>query len=50
VILWHHSWRVTGHVRTIHRGTPQERKVWVREHVKGHGPLIEKDRVYRLSR
>lgn len=52
IVMWTHRWRVTGHVRTLHRGTPQERTTWVREYVKGPAdrPIIEKDRVYRLSR
>jgi hypothetical protein len=52
VVMWNHRWLVRGHLRTIHKGTPQERKVFVREHVKGpeNMPLISKDRVYRLSR
>jgi hypothetical protein len=51
-IMWSHRWRVREHERTLHRGTPQERKITVREHVKGPDsmPLIEKDRVYRLGR
>lgn len=49
---WNHRWEVVGHPRTIHRGTPQERVVQVKPHVKGPewAPLIKKDRVYRLAR
>lgn len=51
-ILWSHRWRVREHERTLHRGTPDERVIVVREHIKGpeHLPLLEKDRVYRLRR
>jgi hypothetical protein len=49
---WTHRWRVRPHMRTIHRGTAQERQVPVRAHVKGPdwAPLVDKDKVYRLSR
>lgn len=51
-VMWSHRWKVRGHQRTLHRGTPQERTIWVREYEKGPegAPLIEKDRVYRLAR
>lgn len=51
-IMWSHRWRRRGHTRTLNRGTDKEKTVWVREHVCGPAsmPLIEKDRVYRLSK
>lgn len=51
-IMWSHRWRRKGHTRTLHRGTDKEKTVWVREHICGPEsmPLIEKDRVYRLSK
>jgi len=51
-IMWSHRWRRRGHTRTLHRGTEKEKTVWVREHICGPDsmPLIEKDRVYRLSK
>lgn len=52
VVIWSHRWRVAGHDRVLHRGTPQERVIRVKPYVKGpaNRPLIEKDRVYRLGR
>lgn len=32
---WAYRWWVTGHWRTLHRGLDNERKTWVRPHVKG---------------
>lgn len=51
-IMWSHRWRRRGHPRVLHRGTDKEKTVWVREHICGPEsmPLIEKDRVYRLSK
>lgn len=47
-----HRFRVRGHWRTLHRGTPQERPVWVEGYVKGDPslPLIERDYVFRVRR
>lgn len=51
-IMWSHRWRVREHTRTYHRGQPDERTITIQSYVKGpeHLPLLDKDRVYRLSR
>jgi hypothetical protein len=51
-VMWSHRWRRRGHPRTYHRGTDREFVGWVRETICGPDsmPLIEKDRVYRLSK
>lgn len=50
--LYNHRWYVRGHWRRLHRGTPEERAVWVRPYIKGpdHAPLIEHFRVTALDR
>lgn len=47
-----HRWAVRGHWRRIHKGTPEERAVWVRPHIKGpeHAPFVPKGRVTMLDR
>lgn len=47
-----HQFPVRGHMRTLHRGTPLERQVFVRSHVRGpkDKPFVALDRVYSLDR
>lgn len=50
--IYTHRFYVRGHWRRLHRGTPEERAVWVRPYIKGpdHAPLIERFRVTALDR
>lgn len=47
-----HRWGVRGHWRRIQRGTPKERAVWVRPHVKGpqDAEFVPKDNLITLAR
>jgi hypothetical protein len=47
-----HRFTVRGHWRRIRKGTPDERAVWVRPHIKGpeYAPFVPKGRVTILER
>lgn len=49
-IAWAHRWKVRGHWRNQPYG--QGRKLrkwrWIAPHEKGHGPMVERERVYRI--
>jgi hypothetical protein len=51
-LRWSHRWWVMPHWRTLNRGTPQEKIVRVRGHIKGpeHAPLVLRDTIYRWER